>query len=102
MPNNPLSPLSSRTQALAAPAASFVVQGRVIWSDLRPASGLTIDVLDMDLRGSQPLGRATTDADGKYSLQYTATQSSRAEKDAADLVIRVLNAAGAVVASSAT
>ncbi|MGD2089730.1 MAG: neuraminidase-like domain-containing protein [Candidatus Aminicenantes bacterium] len=78
----------------------FVVKGQVRQSDDRPLSGLLIRAVDKDLRHEQQLGEAATDPEGRYEVRYSPHQFRRAEKRQADLVIKVLNQKGKVIASS--
>jgi Tc toxin complex TcA C-terminal TcB-binding domain/ABC toxin N-terminal region/Neuraminidase-like domain/Salmonella virulence plasmid 28.1kDa A protein len=80
----------------------LVVHGQVTWEDGRPVTGATVQALDQDLRGQETLGQAQTDVQGSYTIQYTTAQFTRAEKTSADLVVRVLNAAGTAIATSPT
>src|SRR5262245_14055096 len=86
-------------QAPMAAALPFTVSGQVLWDDGRPAAGVAMQAVDQDLRGQEVLGQATTDGDGRYTIAYVATQFARAEKASADLVVHVLNAAGAPIAT---
>lgn len=67
----------------------FRVFGRVVRADGAPAAGLAVTALDRDLRLEQALGVATTDSTGRYEILYTRAHFIRAEKAAADLVLRV-------------
>lgn len=73
----------------ATVTGSFIVHGSVRESDGSPfADGLVL-VFDRDMRGEQSLGQAYTNASGLYSVTYSAEQFARAEKNTADLVVRV-------------
>jgi hypothetical protein len=66
------------------------VVGRVRWAGGTPAAGMTVRAVDRDLRREQPLGEpATTDKSGSYRIAYSVEQFARAEKDSADLLVRV-------------
>src|SRR5713101_1789434 len=77
----------------------FIVQGNIFLEDRRPVSGVLVRAVDKDLpsrdlrgngrRSEEPLGEARTDMQGHYEIAYTAGQFLRAEKESADLVIRV-------------
>jgi len=56
-------------------------------------SDITVRVYDRDLRSEQLLGSTNT-ADGKYEVRYRKAQFRKAEKDAADIVVKVLDRAG--------
>jgi hypothetical protein len=55
--------------------------------------GVTVQALDRDLRSEQLLGSATT-AKGSYEIRYRREQFQNAEKDQADMVVKVFDAAG--------
>jgi hypothetical protein len=66
-----------------------------------PGTGMTVVAVDRDLRQEEELGRAATDADGRYAIGYGPEQFALAEKGRADLVVRLLSEV-AVMAPSAT
>ena len=74
----------------AAPR-SFVVRGHVRQTDGRPFTEGAVQVFDKDLRSEELLGAATLDASGFYEVRYSPEQFRRAEKQAADLIVRILN-----------
>ncbi len=77
------------------PGAQLVVRGQVRLADGSPLAGVLVRAYDKDLRSEQRLGEpATTDKDGRYEIGYTAAQFARAEKQSADLVVRVDNLGG--------
>jgi hypothetical protein len=88
----------------------YVVSGRVTWPDGSPAADVIVRAVDQDLRREQPLGshaprfeqETRTDDAGCYEIRYRRTQFKRAEIKNADLIVRVLDANGAVVTSSPT
>ncbi len=88
----------------------FKVSGRVTWPDGSPVAGVVVRAVDQDLRTEQPLGphapqfkqETRTDASGRYEISYTRTQFAHAEVKSADLIVRALDANGAVTASSPT
>jgi hypothetical protein len=75
--------------ALASTPPRCYVVGAVRYLDGSPGVGLTVRAFDRDLRREQVLGAATTDGEGYYQITYTPAQFARAEKGAADLVVRV-------------
>ena len=89
---------------------SYVVSGEVTWSDGTPVIGVVVRAVDHDLRGEQQLGpyaprfeqETRTDGSGRYEIPYTASQFASAEIKTADLIVRALDANGAVVATSPT
>jgi hypothetical protein len=91
---------------IAAPAApearpgAFAVAGTVLLADGSPGRGLFISAVDRDLRAEEPLGHALTDAKGGYRIHYYADQFARAEAGSADLVVRVRDRKGNVLAAS--
>lgn len=72
----------------------FVVYGKVKLPNGEPAGGVLIRAFDRDLRSKELLGEATTQKDGKYRIQYSSEDFSKAEKHGADLIIRVHNELG--------
>jgi peptidoglycan hydrolase-like protein with peptidoglycan-binding domain len=69
----------------------MVVRGRVRQPDGSPLAGALVRAFDKDLRSEELLGEVTTDEAGRYEVTYTAEQFRRAEKDSADLHVRVYN-----------
>src|SRR5690348_5846878 len=70
----------------------YVVSGRVTYSSGRAAAGLIVRARDHDLRRFESLGKETTTrTDGSYEIRYTRSNFVRAEKDRADLVVRVFS-----------
>ncbi|MDP8930668.1 MAG: Tc toxin subunit A [Actinomycetota bacterium] len=80
----------------------FIVRGRVQLEHGEPASAVTVSAIDRDMREewSQSLGQALTDTRGEYEITYTRDQFRRAEKERADLVIRVLDEQGQELSAS--
>ena len=70
----------------------FRVFGRVAKQDGGAGSGLKVVAVDRDLRKEEALGTAVTDVQGRYEILYSREQFARAEKDRADLVVRVFEA----------
>jgi hypothetical protein len=68
---------------------SFHVLGLIRHPNDTPGVGLTVRAFDRDLRSEELLGEASTDKQGYYRISYTRDQFARAEKDAADLFLRV-------------
>ncbi|MBA4185610.1 MAG: peptidoglycan-binding protein [Acidobacteria bacterium] len=71
--------------------APRVVRGTVTNGDGRPVADVIVRAFDKDLRSEELLGQVTTRKDGRYEIKYTAQQFARAEKNSADLIVRVLN-----------
>ena len=69
----------------------FIVKGRVRQTDGRPFTAGTVQVFDKDLRSEELLGESTLDSSGFYEVRYSLEQFRRAEKQAADLIVRILN-----------
>lgn len=83
--------------AVVTPPATpgrFSVEGRVTDASGVAAARLTVTVFDRDMRREEVLGSATTDADGRYQISYSSVQFTRAEKERADLVVRVIGPDG--------
>lgn len=55
----------------------------------KPFAGAIARAFDRDFRHEQLLGEKTTDRTGYYEISYTRAQFSRAEKDSANLIVRV-------------
>ncbi|MEQ1742475.1 MAG: neuraminidase-like domain-containing protein [Candidatus Nitrotoga sp.] len=70
---------------------SFVVKGQVSQTAGRPFTAGTVQVFDKDLRSEELLGESALDASGFYEVRYSLEQFRRAEKQAADLIVRILN-----------
>ncbi len=60
----------------------------------------TVTVFDRDLRNEQLLG-STVSKEGKYEVKYTPDQFQKAEKDAADIVVKVSDETGKEIYKSA-
>ena len=67
----------------------FIVKGTIRQFNDKPFVGAIVRAFDRDLRREQLLGEKTTDRTGYYEISYTRAQFSRAEKDGADLIVRV-------------
>jgi hypothetical protein len=70
------------------------VQGKICLADGTPVPGLRVTAFDRDFRSEQLLGKARTDAEGRYRITYSALAALRAEKDSADLGLRIHSAKG--------
>lgn len=81
---------------------SSLVEGRITYDDGRPMVGVTVQAVDKALRSETVLVQATTNAEGNYELLYTNEQLQPANKKMADLVIRILNKTGGIIAQSST
>lgn len=76
----------------------FIVLGQVFDANGQPIKDLIVRAFDKDLRTEQLLKEdKRTNQDGEYSVFYEAKDFGDAEKDRADLFVRVLNAAGTTV-----
>jgi hypothetical protein len=88
----------------------LTVRGRITWAEGSPVVEVAVRAFDQGLRSDQPLGpyapgfedETRTDARGSYLIPYNCGQLTRADAEAADLVVRVLGADGSVVATSPT
>ena len=67
----------------------FTVSGTVTSYDNFPVVGKIVKAFDKDLRKEEQLGSATTDKNGYYTITYTLFDFTRAEKETADLFIRI-------------
>lgn len=82
--------------------SSFVVRGQVRQTDSKPVPSVKVVAFDRDMRYEEFLADAVTDATGYYEIKYTQQQFRRAEKENADLLIRVYKEDAKPVASSPT
>ena len=71
------------------PAETFSVQGIIYDVFNKPLKDVTVQAFDQDLRSEQLLGKAVVDDKGHYSIRYKLSKFARAEKESADLFIRV-------------
>ncbi|TXH37734.1 MAG: hypothetical protein E6Q92_10430 [Burkholderiaceae bacterium] len=76
------------------PGGARNVHGIVTGPDGRPVARAVVRAHDRDLRSEQFLGETVTGKDGHYAIGYSAGRFARAEKAAADLVVRVYDATG--------
>lgn len=81
-------------------ATQFVVNGQVLYSNNKSASGFQVIAYDQDLRKKQLLGKAVTDTEGRYEISYTSQKFLHAEKSSADLFVVVMDAKGKELVSS--
>lgn len=72
----------------------FIVKGTITTTNGDSVRDLMVLAFDQDLRSRQQLGTTRTNAKGEYSISYSASQFSRAEKDSADLVVEIRSAQG--------
>jgi hypothetical protein len=86
-----LARLSAAVAALSTDP--FRIEGRVLQADGTPVAG-EVRLVELRLRGETPLGRATTDAAGRYAIEYEPPA------DALALQVHAIDAAGAPLASS--
>ncbi|MEJ2765235.1 neuraminidase-like domain-containing protein [Photobacterium sp. MCCC 1A19761] len=70
------------------------VHGRITGPDGRPIARVVVRAHDRDLRAEQFLGETMSSKDGRYVISYFASRFARAEKAAADLVVRVFDTTG--------
>ncbi|BBO18998.1 conserved hypothetical protein [Candidatus Brocadia pituitae] len=93
-------------------AEQFTISGQIRYSDDRPASRVTVQAFDKDLPslerragvGSQELGSAVTDREGRFTISFTDEQFRRGEASAAafrrrarhgpDLTFRIVDQQG--------
>lgn len=79
----------------------FIVIGQVVNADGTPRVGATVKAFDKHLRSEQQLGHTdSTRNQGEYEIYYREDEFSNFEKDQADLIVRVSDASGTVLASS--
>lgn len=80
--------------------ARFAVKGQIRRPDRRPLAQAVVRAFDRDLRSEQLLGEAIADESGNYEILYTAARFRRAEKEKADLIVRVLDSDDAELGAS--
>jgi hypothetical protein len=76
----------NRNVALETPR---IVKGLVTDENGNPLVNLSVSASDKDLRREEPLGQAVTGKNGRYEIAYKSAQFQRAEKNSADLIVRV-------------
>jgi hypothetical protein len=81
-------------------AIKYQVQGQIQQADATPLAGALVRAFDKDLRHEQLLGETSSDRQGRYTITYTQAQFRRAEKQSADLIVRVVGPDGSVPVSS--
>ena len=82
------------------PPGRFSVSGVVRRAAGRPAGEVLVRAVDHDLRASEPLGEARTDAAGRYEIVYKPAQFQRSERASADLRVAAIGADGKELAAS--
>ena len=82
----------------------YRVSGRILAADGTPVVGAMVRAFDKDLRSEEELGKANgayrTNSKGYYEITYTPAEFRRAEKQSADLVVRVYDAQGNILKAS--
>lgn len=81
-------------------AAPNRISGVVRHSDGTPATGYKVKAFDRDLHGDHELGQTSSDATGAYDTPYSAAQLSERGKTAPDLIVKVFDAEGQLLATS--
>jgi len=84
----------------AAPEKAFIVRGLVRRSDGRPLLDVIIRAHDQGLRKRSNLGEAKTDASGRYEIGYDKESLLDLERGSANLLVEVIGAGGATLATS--
>ena len=79
-----------------------IVFGTVTRSGRAQGRDLTVRAYDRDMRSEQFLGGFRLDGSATYRIEYDETMFGRAEKKTADLIVRVHDADGQVLAASET
>jgi len=88
-------------QIKAQQSKSYIVHGQVRQVDGHFLVGAIVRAFDKDIRSEDILGQESiTDLDGYYEINYLTGQFKRAEKDSADLFVRVFNQDGLPLATS--
>lgn len=86
-PETPASGSTTPAQP-SAPPTSRVVYGRVLSEELKPLPQVIVRVFDKDLRHEEPLGDSTTDAEGKYRIEYEPIPPRAEGIPTADVIVR--------------
>ena len=84
------------------PVQTFRITGRV--SDRNTGHGmasLIVEAVDKDILNEQPLGRATTDAEGRYEITFSSHQIGKGKTGGPDIVVRVFDQKGYALGESA-
>jgi len=77
------------------------VRGQVIFEEGRPIlPGIRAVALDADLGAEQPLGSVELRPDGHFEIYYTVESFGADEAGTADVVVRIVDASGKVIAQS--
>jgi hypothetical protein len=82
---------ASSQEQLTPDQDAFVVKGEVRQPDGHPFTDGTVKAFDKDLRHEQQLGTTSLSDQGRYEITYTPDQFRRAEKQRADLIVRVFD-----------
>src|SRR6267143_1135887 len=78
-------------------ARTFTIRGRVRVEGDAAAGPVRVIAIDRDMRHEQVLGDAHVDREGRFEIAFSDDQFRRAEKDAADVVFRVVSDEGATL-----
>ncbi len=78
-------------------SSTLIVRGTVSDARQHPLPNLIVRAFDRDLRSEQLLGEITTDARGSYEIPYTPGHFKRAEKQSADIAVKVFARDGSLL-----
>jgi len=79
----------------------WVIHGRVSFAASgQPCAGVRVSAMDADLVYDDPLGDATTDADGRYRIEYSTAHFRTFFERAPDVYVVVHDADGCFLAST--
>jgi len=81
---------------------SLIVRGQIQDADGSPLTNSVVRASDKDSPGGELLGEAVTNRDGRYEIKYASEQLHQMGKKAADLIVRVFDAKGALLLTSPT
>ncbi|HEX8919996.1 MAG TPA: hypothetical protein VF766_00875, partial [Pyrinomonadaceae bacterium] len=81
---------------------SFVVKGQISQANGIALAGLLVQAFDEDMRHEELLSETRTDKNGRYEIRYSTEQFRRAEKQRADLTVKVLSDDRKILAASVT
>src|SRR5579859_3422726 len=88
--------MEKMTSPAASAPAVYKVYGTVRDQYQQHIVGALIGAFDKDIRSEQDLGRAKTDQNGYYEIDYVGQQFALTDKNAADVFVRLYNANGGI------
>ncbi|MFL5739894.1 MAG: hypothetical protein ACJ75B_06725 [Flavisolibacter sp.] len=74
--------------------SKLTIFGKVTNRQNHPLAGLLVQAFDKDMRSEELLGAATTERNGQYLISYAQEKFARAEKNSADILMKVFGPGG--------